>query len=160
MSDFDTALALVAEHFKGVRDKAGMPYVLHCLRATMHVDSLDAKMVAIMHDLVEDTLVTMDDLREHGFSKTVLDAIERVTHLPDVSYADYVVKIKGNPIAREVKLADLRDNTDPSRALLREGREQRDSKRIQKYLLSYQFLSDQQDEPSYRRRMLALEQKD
>ncbi|WP_442509397.1 hypothetical protein SH528x_000966 [Novipirellula sp. SH528] len=156
MSDLDEALVLVTTHFHGVRDKSGAPYVLHCLRAMMGVQSLDAKMVAVMHDLVEDTSVTIDDLRQKGFSETVLAAVELVTHRETDSYEDYVVRIKANPIAREVKLADLRDNTDPRRVLFREGREDRDTARIQKYLLSHQFLTDEIDEPSYRRRMKSL----
>lgn len=153
MSDLDEALVLVTNYFRGVRDKSGAPYVLHCIRAMMKVPSLDAKMVAIMHDLVEDTKVTITDLREHGFSETVLTAVELVTHSESDSYEDYVVKIKSNPIAREVKLSDLGDNTDPSRVLFREGSEVRDTHRIQKYLLSHQFLTDQIDESAYRRRM-------
>ncbi|QDT04893.1 Bifunctional (p)ppGpp synthase/hydrolase RelA [Rubripirellula lacrimiformis] len=156
MADLDEALVLVATHFRGVRDKAGLPYVLHCLRVMMSVDSLDAKMVAVMHDLVEDTAVTMDDLRQRGFSETVLTALELVTHRDADSYQDYVVRIKDDAIACEVKLADLCDNTSPSRMLLREGREDRDTARIQKYLLSYNFLSDQIDQPTYRRRMTAI----
>ena len=156
MSDLDAALVLVTTHFRGVRDKSGAPYVLHCLRAMMGVQSLDAKIVAVMHDLVEDTSVTMDDLRQQGFSESVLTAVELVTHHPTDSYEDYVARIKANPIAREVKLADLRDNTDPRRVLLREGCEGRDTVRIQKYVLSHQFLTDEIDEPSYRRRMKVL----
>lgn len=156
MSDLDEALTLVSQHFRGVRDKGGMPYVLHCIRAMMTVDSLDAKMVAVMHDLVEDTPVTINDLRDRGFSEFILAAIELVTHDQTDSYEDYVVKIRSNPLAREVKLADLRDNTDPNRALFREGHEEKDRTRIQKYLLSYQYLTDVIDETAYRRRMTAL----
>lgn len=153
MADFDEALVLVATHFRGVRDQSGVPYVLHCLRVMMGVGSLDAKIVAVMHDLVEDTPVTIDDLRERGFSESVLAAVELVTHKDADSYEDYVVKIKSNAIAREVKLADLRDNLDPPRALFRTGCEDRDTARIQKYLLSFQFLTDEIDESIYRKRM-------
>ena len=156
MSDLDEALILVTSQFRGVRDKSGAPYVLHCLRAMMNVDSLEAKMVAVMHDLVEDTEVTIADLRERGFSASVVEAVELVTHRATDSYEDYVVRIKSNPIAREVKLADLRDNMDLPRVLFREGNEARDTARIQKYLLSFQFLTDQIDEPSYLRRMKQL----
>lgn len=156
MADFDEALNLVASNFRGVRDKSGAPYVLHCLRVMAGVDSMEAKIVAVMHDLVEDTPVTIDDLRQRGFAETVLKAVELVTHHESDSYADYVVQIKANAIAREVKLADLRDNLNPERALLRGDRTDRDAARLQKYLLSYQFLTNRLDESSYRQRMASL----
>ncbi|QEG21355.1 hypothetical protein [Mariniblastus fucicola] len=153
MADLDEALVLVSTNFRGVTDKSGSPYVLHCIRAMMSVESLDAKMVAVMHDLVEDTEVTIDDLKERGFSDAVLKGVDLVTHRSDVSYEDYIVKIKTDPIAREVKLADLKDNTSLNRTLYREDSSQRDCVRLQKYLLSYQFLTDGIDETSYRRQM-------
>lgn len=156
MADLDEALVLVTTHFRGVTDKSGAPYVLHCIRAMMSVASMEAKMVAVMHDLVEDTPMTIDQLRERGFSEDVLLGVELVTHKDTDSYEDYIVRIKGNPIAREVKLADLKDNTAPGRALYRETNKVRDVVRIQKYLLSYQFLTDTINEASYRRQMAAL----
>ena len=85
MADLDEALYLVANNFRGIKDKSGAPYVLHCIRAMMSVDSLDAKMVAVMHDLVEDTPMTLDQLREKGFSQEVIDGVDLVTHRDDVS---------------------------------------------------------------------------
>jgi hypothetical protein len=156
MADLDEALVLVSTHFRGVTDKSGAPYVLHCIRAMMSVESLDAKMVAVMHDLVEDTPVTLEQLREKGFSDSVLNAVDLVTHTDDVTYEDYIVKIKANPIAREVKLADLKDNTSLGRALYREKSNGRDAVRLQKYVLTYQFLTDEIDDASYRRQMERL----
>ena len=156
MANLDEALVLVATHFRGITDKSGEPYVLHCIRAMMSVDSMDAKLIAVMHDLVEDTPMTLDELREHGFSDAVLTGVKLVTHEDSVSYEDYIVRLKANPLAREVKLADLKDNTSLSRTLYREDSNSRDAIRIQKYVLSYQFLTDQVDEESYRRQMAAL----
>ena len=153
MADLDEALNLVADHFRGIKDKSGSPYVLHCIRVMMSVDSIDAKMVAVMHDLVEDTPMTLEQLREKGFSEEVINGVGLVTHKEDVTYSDYIVAIKDNPLATEVKLADLKDNTTLSRILYRENSSSRDCTRIQKYLLSYQFLTDSIDEPSYRRQM-------
>ena len=156
MSDLDEALCLVANHFRGVVDKSGKPYVLHCIRVMMGVESLDAKMVAVMHDLVEDTPMTLEQLRAKGFSDQVLEGVDLVTHRDDVSYADYIAAIKKNAIATQVKLADLKDNTSLNRTLYREANSDRDCVRIQKYVLSYQFLTDAIDETSYRRQMDAL----
>ena len=156
MADLDEALNLVANHFRGITDKSGSPYVLHCIRAMMTVESLDAKMVAVMHDLIEDTPMTLAQLRTKGFSEQVVNGVDLVTHKDDVSYPDYIVAIKRNSIATEVKLADLKDNTSLNRTLYREKSSAKDCARIQRYLLSYQFLTEAIDEASYRRQMGAL----
>ena len=156
MADLDEALNLVANHFRGITDKSGSPYVLHCIRAMMTVESLDAKMVAVMHDLIEDTSMTLAQLRTKGFSEQVVNGVDLVTHKDDVSYPDYIVAIKKNSIATEVKLADLKDNTSLNRTLYREKSSAKDCARIQRYLLSYQFLTEAIDEASYRRQMGAL----
>lgn len=158
LANIDDALELVAANFRGVTDKDGEPYVMHCLRVMMGVDSDDARLVALMHDLVEDTPVTIEDLRQRGFSDAVLDALDLVTHKDEDSYADYVVRLKANPIAREVKLSDLRDNAGLTRVLYREELRDRDTKRIQRYVLSYQFLTNRLEEESYRRQMEASEE--
>ena len=156
MADLDEALNLVANHFRGITDKSGSPYVLHCIRAMMTVESLDAKMVAVMHDLIEDTPMTLAQLRTKGFSEQVVNGVDLVTHKDDVSYPDYIVAIKKNSIATEVKLADLKDNTSLNRTLYREKSSAKDCARIQRYLLSYQFLTEAIDEASYRRQIGAL----
>lgn len=158
----DVALGLVQQHFSGVTDKDGVPYSLHCLRV-MHGTRCekaileDAQIVALLHDLVEDTPVTLDDLVTLGFSPQVVDALGLVTHSGTQTYSDYVVCIKSNPIARAVKLSDLRDNAGLDRVLLREAKFDTDTSRIQRYILSYQFLSDRLDEAAYRRLMAACD---
>ncbi len=153
----DDALDLVVRYFRGISDKDGEPYVMHCIRVMMGVNGLHAQQVALMHDLVEDTQVTFDDLRQRGFADEVVQAIELVTHQPDVSYAEYVVRLKENELARQVKISDLRDNSSLDRVLYRENRVDTDLNRIQRYVLSYQFLNDRIDEASYRARMRAFE---
>ena len=139
MADLDEALSLVANNFRGIKDKSGTPYVLHCIRAMMAVDSLDAKMVAVMHDLVEDTPMTLEQLREKGFSREVIDGVDLVTHRDDVSYSDYIVAIRNNPIATEVKLADLKDNTSLDRTLYRESSSEKDCQRLHDTCLVISF---------------------
>lgn len=157
-ANIDDALSLVSSKFHGMTDKDGEPYVMHCLRVMMGVDDPLAQQVALMHDLVEDTDVTIEDLKSLGFAAEVLTAVDLVTHKSEDSYAEYVVRIKENPIARSVKLSDLRDNSAMGRVLYREDRLQRDLNRIQRYILSYQFLTDRIDEASYRRQMLPFEE--
>jgi len=153
----DDALTLVVTKFHSITDKAGQPYVLHCLRVMLGVSDPLAKQVAVMHDLVEDTDVTVDALRAQGFAEQVLAAVELVTHDLSYSYADYVVRLKANELARQVKLADLRDNYSIDRVAYREEHRAQDAARMQRYILSYQFLNDNIDEASYRRQMLTVE---
>ncbi|MFH5802685.1 HD domain-containing protein [Alienimonas sp. DA493] len=160
MATFEKAVEIAARAHAGQRDKGGRPYLTHPLRAAGRIaeqdpDDLDAQTVAVLHDVVEDSDVTFDDLRAEGFSERVLVALELLTHGPEQSYADYVVALAAAPIARRVKLADLHDNTLQSRTIFREGREAEDFDRMRKYALAYQFLTRRIDEAEYRRRMAA-----
>jgi hypothetical protein len=114
------------------------------------VEGDDAKIVAILHDVIEDTSVTIDDLRRDGFSEDLLAGVECVTHRPEDPYTDYVVRCKNHPLARQIKLADLVDNSRPERCLLRVERIDRDWARIHRYILSYKFLTDRLSESDYR----------
>ena len=153
----DDALALVVAKFHGVRDKAGQPYVLHCLRVMLGVSGTFAQQVAVMHDLIEDTDVTLHDLRTHKFAEEVIAAIQLVSHFGSDSYVDYVVRLKSNELARQAKIADLNDNYSLTRVAYRDQHQAEDAARIQRYILSYQFLTDVIDESSYRRQMASLE---
>lgn len=96
-------------------DKSGMPYVFHPFHLAEQMEDENTTIVALLHDVVEDTEVTIADLVEMGFHPQVIEAIRLMTHQKDVPYMEYVAKIKKNPIARQVKLADLRHNSDMSR---------------------------------------------
>lgn len=149
-ASLEDAIALAAKQFDGTTDKSGQPYILHCIRVMMGVSDLETKIVAVLHDVVEDTDVSLDDLRELGFSETVVQGVDLMTHRPDVPYSDYVVRLKPSEIARAVKLSDLKDNLSISRVLLRSDRIDRDQKRIIKYLATHRFLTDEIDEATYR----------
>jgi hypothetical protein len=150
MATIEKALRIAAQAHEGQRDKEGQPYVLHSLRVMMKLQGEDAQIVGVLHDVVEDTSVTLDDLRAAGFSEAVLAAVSLVTHDKGEPYADYVVRCKGNAIARRVKLADLEDNSRLDRTLLRPERFERDVARLRKYALSYKYLTDQITEDQYR----------
>ena len=156
MVEIDEALLLVATHFRDVQDADGEPYVMHCLRVMMGVEDPRAQVAALLHDIVEDTGVTLEDLTEKGFSTEVVSAVDLLTHRDAVSYAEYVVELKENPLARQVKLSDLRDNFSPRRVLYRADRRKRDIERMERYVLSYQFLSDQITAEEYRTRMASI----
>ncbi len=149
----DDALLLVASKFKGMKDKAGQPYILHCLRVMLGVSDPAARIVALMHDLVEDTDVTAELLGTLGYAQEIVRAVELITHAQGISYAEYIVRLKPNELARQAKLADLRDNYSLDRVAYREDHREQDASRVQRYVLSYMFLTDKIDEVSYRRQM-------
>ncbi len=109
------ALRLCFEAHKNQLDKSGMPYVFHPFHLAEQMTDEETTIVALLHDVVEDSDRTIDDLRKMGFDESVLAAIALMTHDPAVPYMEYVEKIKTNPVARAVKLADLRHNSDMSR---------------------------------------------
>ena len=109
------ALCLCFEAHKEQKDKSGLPYVFHPLHLAEQMETEETTVVALLHDVVEDTGYTLADLGAMGFPKAVLDALALLTHDPSVDYMDYVRAIKANPIARTVKLADLRHNSDLTR---------------------------------------------
>lgn len=109
------ALKLCFEAHKNQVDKSGMPYAFHPFHLAEQMTDEKTTVVALLHDVIEDTDYTFDDLREIGFEKDVIDALGLLTHNNDTPYMEYVAKIKTNPIARAVKLADLQHNSDLSR---------------------------------------------
>ena len=109
------ALKLCFEAHKNQVDKSGMPYVFHPFHVAEQMTDEAATIVALLHDVVEDTDYTLEDLAAEGFGKEILEAVALMTHEDDVPYLDYVAKLKENPIARAVKLADLAHNSDLSR---------------------------------------------
>ena len=120
-------------------DKSGLPYVFHPFHlAEQMADELTAA-AALLHDVVEDTPYTLDDLRSQGFPETVIDALELLTHREGVSYFDYVAAIKLNPIARQVKMADLRHNSDLTRLDVVDSKA---LERVEKYKKALEILTD------------------
>ena len=109
------ALKLCFEAHKDQLDKSGMPYVFHPFHLAEQMTDEKTTIVALLHDVVEDTDYTQDDLRGMGFPEDVLEAIALMTHADGVPYMEYVAAIKTNPIAKAVKLADLKHNSDMTR---------------------------------------------
>lgn len=109
------ALKLCFEAHKEQVDKSGIPYVFHPFHLAEQMETEETTIVALLHDLVEDTDYTIADLEKMGFDEAVTTAIALMTHEKNVEYMDYVGKIKGNPIAKTVKLADLKHNSDLTR---------------------------------------------
>lgn len=109
------AIKISFDAHKNQVDKSGMPYVYHPFHLAEQMDDEYSTCVALLHDVVEDTDITLDDLRRNGFPEEVIEALSLMTHNDDVPYLDYVRAMKDNPIARKVKLADLAHNSDLTR---------------------------------------------
>ena len=133
------ALKLCFEAHKDQIDKSGMPYVFHPFHLAEQMADENTTIVALLHDVIEDTEYTLDDLRKFGFAEDVLSAISLMTHVDDVPYMEYVVKIKTNPIAKAVKLADLKHNSDMSRL---DRITQTDEERAKKYKQAIELLEN------------------
>ena len=126
----DRAIELAKQHHEGQTDKAGKPYIEHPLRVMNQVESEEEKIVAVLHDIVEDTNISLNDLRNEGFSEEVVSAVECLTKQDGENYDSYIERISFNPLAVKIKLADLEDNRDLTR--LPEVTD-KDLKRIEKY---------------------------
>ena len=131
------ALKLCFEAHKEQLDKSGIPYVFHPFHLAEQMKTEETTVVALLHDLVEDTECTIEDLTNMGFDKTITDAIALMTHADGVDYMDYVRMIKENPIAKAVKLADLAHNSDLSRL---DTVDEKALKRREKYLKAIALL--------------------
>ena len=133
------ALKLCFEAHKNRADKSGLPYVFHPFHVAEQMTDEKTTIVALLHDVIEDTSYTLQDLRNLGFDEDVLGALELMTHDKNVPYIDYVAKIKGNAIAKTVKLADLSHNSDLTR--LDEINEAA-LNRVEKYKAAIKLLSE------------------
>ena len=109
------ALMIAFQAHKNQTDKSGMPYIYHPIHLAEQMTDEETICVALLHDVIEDTDWTFEELAEHGFSENITEALKLMTHADEVPYMDYVAMIKPNPIARVVKLADLKHNSDLTR---------------------------------------------
>lgn len=118
MASLARAIEIAAEAHAGQQDKAGAPYISHPLRVALDfIRSGDEQraIVAVLHDVIEDSEITADDLRREGFSEAIVDAVVALTRPDDEDYRDFVRRAGANEIARPVKIADLKDNIDRTR---------------------------------------------
>ncbi len=133
------ALQIAIEAHAGQTDRYGKPYIEHPLRVMANCKSQEEKIVAVLHDVVEDSDWTIDRLRSEGFPDTVLTAIACLTKSEGADYDEYVKKAAADPIARKVKIADLTDNLNLLRVTI--PLDARDLDRLNKYLRALWFLT-------------------
>ena len=130
MSTLEQAIVIAAKAHAGQVDKAGAPYILHPLRLMLQMEKPEERIVAVLHDVVEDSDWSLEQLREEGFSPKIIEAIDSVTRQQDEDYDEFIGRTTRNSIGSRVKLADLRDNCDLSRIA---NPSETDYQRIAKY---------------------------
>lgn len=137
MSNLETAISVAVEAHKGQVDKAGNPYIYHCYRIMSKMTTEEEKIVAILHDTIEDSDLTIFDLGNYAFSNEVLEAIQLLTKTKTIPYSIYINNIKNNDLATKVKIADLIDNINLSRL---SSVSVKDINRTRKYLDALEYL--------------------
>jgi (p)ppGpp synthase/HD superfamily hydrolase len=136
----EAAIALACRAHTGQVDKAGAPYILHPLRLMLKFADEDARMAAVLHDVVEDGGVTWDELRKLGVPEQVIAAVDGLTRRESESYEEFIERAARDPLARRVKIEDVRDNMDLTRIGTLGAK---DMERVQRYHRALQYLTTQ-----------------
>lgn len=152
----ERSLQLAVQYHAGQRDKAGECYLLHLMRVMLHCKTPESMQVGVLHDILEDTPATVETLRSAGLSVEVVAAVELLTRPEGMPYAEYILRLAGNPIAKEAKIADLLDNYRLDRVPYRPDQRVEDRQRIEQYILAYQFLSGELSSEAFLERMSAI----
>lgn len=137
MNRFEKIITFVMGKHKGQVDKAGKPYIIHPLTVALGCNTESAKIVALCHDVLEDTDATVEELKEIGLTDEEVDAVLLLTKPDKEDYMVYVKRLSQNEIAREVKMSDLNHNMDLSRL---KTITEKDLKRVEKYKKAYNYL--------------------
>ena len=131
------ALCIAYKAHEGQVDKTGIPYIFHPFHLAESMTDENSTIVALLHDVIEDTDWTIDDLEKEGFNEDILTALKLMTHNPAEPYMDYISRLSTCPVARQVKLADLYHNSDRTRV---ENPDENMLKRWDKYDRAIQLL--------------------
>lgn len=138
MATLERAIQIAAFAHRGQKDKAGNPYILHPLRIMLKMDTLERMMIAVLHDVIEDSHWTLGNLRDEGFSPTVIKGVDALTRRRGERYQSYIERVKRHPLVIPIKLGDLEDNMNMLR--LKEVN-QKDLERMKKYHWGHQQLT-------------------
>ncbi|WP_179995456.1 guanosine-3',5'-bis(diphosphate) 3'-pyrophosphohydrolase [Acinetobacter sp. YH16053] len=115
MATLENAITLAVQQHKGQLDKGGQPYILHPLRVMLQLQQPDQQIVAVLHDILEDTHTTAQDLQNLGFQTHIIQAIQALTKLPHETRVQAAMRTAQNPLACAVKIADVQDNMNLTR---------------------------------------------
>jgi (p)ppGpp synthase/HD superfamily hydrolase len=138
MATLEDAIVLAVQAHQGQRDKAEAPYILHPLRVMLRMRSDVERMIAVLHDVVEDTPYTLLDLQQAGYPEQVLEALDCLTRRENETYEEFIERVKANPLARKVKIADLEDNMDIRRI---SDLQEKDVERLKRYRRAWSALT-------------------
>lgn len=139
MASLEKALQIAVRAHENQKDRYGQPYILHPIRVMMSVDSAEEKVVAILHDVIEDSDLMLTDLRKEGFSPEIIAAVDAITKRDGEEYFRYIHRVGANQLARGVKLADLTDNMDLKRI---DNLTEKDQKRLARYHKAWNMLKN------------------
>lgn len=139
MKIYEKVLSIAKEAHKGQKDKAGRDYIEHLIYVAGLVNSEEEKAVALLHDIVEDTAMMLEELKGLGIPVKIVEAVSILTKKPRLSYFSYIETVKTNQLAKVVKLADLTHNSDLSRI---SNPTEKDYERTRKYQRAIKFLKD------------------
>lgn len=153
----EQALRLAIHYHAGQRDKEGECYMLHLLRVMLACSTPEAMQVAVLHDALEDTSATAEELRAAGISPEVVEAVSLLSKPENMRYEDYVIRLSSNELARQVKIADIQDNYRIHRVAYRQEHRHEDRQRIERYILSHQFLAGKLDQDEYLARVASVD---
>ena len=132
------AMKIAYDAHKEQVDKSGIPYIYHPIHLAEQMTDEAAVCVALLHDVAEDTDISLEDLQNAGFGAEIIDALRLLTHDETVPYMEYIRRIKDNSVAREVKLADLAHNSDLTRL---DNVDENTLKRVEKYRQAIDILN-------------------
>lgn len=134
---YNIAFSIAQSAHMNQKDRGGMPYLLHPIRVSQKCRTCESKIAALLHDVVEDGSINLDYLRLKEIPERVVNAVDSLTRRKNESYKDYIIRISLDPIAIEVKIADLEDNMDISRL---DRLTDADITRLSKYHYSHKYL--------------------
>lgn len=139
INEYELAYNIASKAHKGQKDKGGEDYFKHPLTVSNKLSGEKDKIVALLHDVIEDTDVTVNDLKEAGFSDEVVLAVSAITKKAGEDYEEYLNRVKQNPVALRVKIEDMEHNSDISRI---KNPTEKDLKRLEKYRIRLKELRE------------------
>lgn len=137
MYQIEKALELALKAHTGQKDRYGKPYILHPLRIMMKMETETEMITAILHDVVEDSDITLDDLRKENFPEEIIQAVDNLTKREGEDYFDYIKRAIAAPLSKKVKLGDLEDNMDIRRI---DKISEKDIGRLNRYLIAWKMI--------------------
>lgn len=137
MNKLESAILIAIKAHQNQVDKGGLPYILHPLRIMIKMQTDEEMIVALLHDVVEDSEISLKDISKYEFDKKIMSALKVLTYSTNQNYEDYIKKISKNKLARKIKIADLTDNMNLNRLPYLN---KKDFERIKKYHKALKYL--------------------